>query len=200
MSTTVWLALLSLLDVTDESQLTQSTQPTFVKFFAPWCGHCKAMAPTWDKLDQHPDLAGKATVARVDCTRQPKLCSKFGVRAFPTLIMFEGQNGVMHKYESARTIDRLAVFAVGGWKDTPEYDPSAVPERPGLSLKSFQQAAQASPFLMVMLLLLVGGFSILVCATVCGCCDDVFDDPDDDESKQKRRRSRPPTGNELKED
>ena len=44
----------------------------FVKFFAPWCGHCKGMKPAWDQLGG--DYAGSSSVvvADADCTESGK--------------------------------------------------------------------------------------------------------------------------------
>lgn len=41
-------------------------KPWFVKFYAPWCGHCKTLAPIWEELGQN--LKGKINVGSVDCT------------------------------------------------------------------------------------------------------------------------------------
>ena len=56
----------------------------FVKFFAPWCGHCKSMKPDWDKLMEEFNSSDNQLIADVDCTGdgQP-LCE--GVQGFPTL-------------------------------------------------------------------------------------------------------------------
>lgn len=61
---------------------------SIVKFFAPWCGHCKRLAPTWEELGQKflgtPDIY----VAKVDCTLEnnKQLCSSQEVRSFPFVI------------------------------------------------------------------------------------------------------------------
>ena len=49
-----------------ESGKIKTQNPWFIKFFAPWCGHCKRLAPTWTEFYQlHND---EVNVARVDCT------------------------------------------------------------------------------------------------------------------------------------
>eukprot|EP00804_Cyclotella_cryptica_P026089 CCRYP_013950-RB/>CCRYP_013950-RB protein AED:0.22 eAED:0.22 QI:165/0.5/0.66/1/0.5/0.66/3/0/208 len=75
-----------------------SGKTAFIKFFAPWCGHCKKMKPDWDKLMEA--YAGSATqlVAEVDCTAAGKpLCDQVGVRGYPT-IKYDYQGG--RDYES----------------------------------------------------------------------------------------------------
>lgn len=42
-----------------------SKEPWFVKFYAPWCGHCQHLAPTWEKMANK--LKGKVNVAEVNC-------------------------------------------------------------------------------------------------------------------------------------
>lgn len=62
-----------------------SDKPWFIKFYAPWCGHCKRLAPVWDELhDLHVD---ELNVAKVDCTSDfgRLLCTDFEIRGYPTL-------------------------------------------------------------------------------------------------------------------
>merc|ERR1711865_712157 len=58
-----------------------------VKFYAPWCGHCKALAPTWELLATklHPDVL----VAKVDVTVHNELQSRFNVGGFPSIQLFK---------------------------------------------------------------------------------------------------------------
>ncbi|KAJ2925492.1 hypothetical protein H1R20_g11602, partial [Candolleomyces eurysporus] len=52
--------------------------PTFVKFYAPWCGHCKKLAPIWKNLARH--LQGRVQIASVNCDEESALCQTQGVQ------------------------------------------------------------------------------------------------------------------------
>ena len=59
----------------------------FIKFYAPWCGHCKRLAPTWESL---PNEINKSNlnIGKIDCTKNPNACGNYGVRGYPTLKLF----------------------------------------------------------------------------------------------------------------
>ena len=105
-----------------ETQLLRSEisdKPWFVKFYAPWCTHCQALAPVWDLLRK--EVSDKVNVVRVDCTdgkENQELCRQFNIKGFPTLLLLADDK--YHKYKGQRDISSLKLFAQEGYKNSLE--------------------------------------------------------------------------------
>jgi len=78
-----------------------------VEFYAPWCGHCKKLAPEYEKAAH--DLEGKAVLAKVDCTAEAATCSKFDVKGYPSIKVFR-KEGTHSEYPAGRTASDIVKF------------------------------------------------------------------------------------------
>ena len=102
----LWVALVAVAKA-EVKNLDESNYETFhkenplsiVKFYAPWCGHCKNMAPLWEQYAQEES---GYPVAKVDCTVSAAICQREEVRGYPTVKIFRG--GVSSVYKGQRTI------------------------------------------------------------------------------------------------
>lgn len=65
-----------------------SDLPILVDFWAPWCGPCRAMAPTFSALAE--ELEPHLRHGKVDVDAQPRLAARHGIRAVPTIALFRG--------------------------------------------------------------------------------------------------------------
>jgi len=84
-------------------------EPAFVEFFAPWCGHCKSLAPEYEKVaTAFAKLPVK--VASVDADKHKDLGSRFGVSGFPTLKYFAAGSLEGEAYNGGRTAKDIVDF------------------------------------------------------------------------------------------
>jgi len=93
----------------DEIALDESKN-VLVEFFAPWCGHCKKLAPEWEKLALAYANEPKIVIAKVDAAEHSDLGTRFSVEGFPTLIYFPTDDKKGTKYEGARDLSALVEY------------------------------------------------------------------------------------------
>ena len=85
-------------DAAFEQSVLQSPIPVIVDFWAPWCGPCRMVAPTLEKLAK--EYAGKLVVAKVNTDENPDWSMKFGVQGIPTML-FVSSGKVVHRQVGA---------------------------------------------------------------------------------------------------
>lgn len=104
-------AVLDLIPDNFDKVVVQSGRPALVEFFAPWCGHCKSLAPVYEELAQNFGFAGdKLVIGKVDADEHKELGRKFGVQGFPTLKWFDGKSETPEPYEGGRDLESLSGF------------------------------------------------------------------------------------------
>lgn len=85
-----------LTDKAFDETITENNKGLLVEFYAPWCGHCKALAPHFDEASITLDGEGSPyKLAKVDATVETEAAKKFGVQGYPTLKWFQGLDSVM---------------------------------------------------------------------------------------------------------
>lgn len=85
-----------------------------VEFFAPWCGHCKRLEPEWAAAAAvvKEQTQGKVKLASVDATVHRMLASRYEIRGFPTIKIFQKGEREPTDYEGGRTKDDIVSSAM----------------------------------------------------------------------------------------
>eukprot|EP00294_Goniomonas_avonlea_P010850 CAMPEP_0114558710 /NCGR_PEP_ID=MMETSP0114-20121206/10531_1 /TAXON_ID=31324 /ORGANISM="Goniomonas sp, Strain m" /LENGTH=398 /DNA_ID=CAMNT_0001744127 /DNA_START=149 /DNA_END=1345 /DNA_ORIENTATION=- len=80
-----------------------------VEFYAPWCGHCKALVPEWEKVAK--DLKGLVKVFGVNCDENKQLCTEQGVSGFPTIKIYPPSLLGVQDFTGERNAKAIKKFA-----------------------------------------------------------------------------------------
>ncbi len=85
-------------DAEFEKVVLQSKVPVIVDFWAPWCGPCRMVAPTLDKIAK--EQAGKLVIAKVNTDENAQWAMHYGVQGIPTML-FIANGEVIHQQVGA---------------------------------------------------------------------------------------------------
>eukprot|EP01023_Acetabularia_acetabulum_P033025 TRINITY_DN3088_c0_g1_i5.p2 TRINITY_DN3088_c0_g1~~TRINITY_DN3088_c0_g1_i5.p2 ORF type:complete len:493 (-),score=120.10 TRINITY_DN3088_c0_g1_i5:304-1782(-) len=80
---------------TQFDELVTNKNDVLIEFYAPWCGHCKQLAPIYEKVGENFKENKSVTIAKMDATANDIPDSRFNVKGFPTLYFVTGSNEVI---------------------------------------------------------------------------------------------------------
>ncbi|XP_057699393.1 protein disulfide-isomerase A2 [Corythoichthys intestinalis] len=95
-----------------ESVALDPTKNVFVEFYAPWCGHCKELAPIWDQLGEKYAKHDDIIIAKMDSTANE--LENISISGFPTLKYFPAGGKEVVDYTGNRDLETLSKFLDSG--------------------------------------------------------------------------------------
>jgi thioredoxin 1 len=95
-----------------EQEVVKSDKPVLVDFWAPWCGPCRALGPTIERVADQ--FAGKIKVGKLNTDDNQDLAIKYGVNSIPRVLIFQGSDqpkervdGLVPEKELVKAINRV---------------------------------------------------------------------------------------------
>ncbi|KAL4464141.1 hypothetical protein ABPG74_006078 [Tetrahymena malaccensis] len=173
------------------------TKNTFGMFYAPWCGHCKKLIPTYDEF---AEKTADVNVVAVDCTTNRAICDQLDVKGYPTLLYFTSDNKQI-KYNKPRTLEALQSFVSTDYKQETGADITFKPVSGGSNAPSDGISAQVHKLIESVGGPTVFGVGILaafivfavVLSFLCGGSDEKKEKPrqtDEDNAKKSSNKKR----------
>lgn len=115
----------TIVGTTFEAIALDETKDVLVEFYAPWCGHCKSLAPKYETLGEQFASDANIVIAKVDSTENDTPAK---VEGFPTLIFYPaGDKKNPITFEGDRSVEAMAAFIKENRKSTPAAGATEVP-------------------------------------------------------------------------
>ncbi len=91
-----------------DTEVIKSNNLWLILFYAPWCGHCKAFHPQFEKLAK--STKGLFKIGAVNCEEERDLASKYKIDGFPTVLFFGEDKTKTEEYEGNRKADKIVEY------------------------------------------------------------------------------------------